>query len=49
MVEFTWVFDPLQWGHDFSAMESGTFAHEDVARAFSLQWGHDFSAMERTQ
>ena len=36
----------LQWGHDFSVMESVyRFARRRGARV--LQWGHDFSVMER--
>ena len=37
----------LQWGHDFSAVET-VASLSDVSTSAPLQWGHDFSAVETT-
>jgi len=39
----------LQWGHDFSVMESHQALKDSRIRDLQLQWGHDFSVMERMQ
>ena len=36
----------LQWGHDFSAMDSPANVGSLSASTMWLQWGHDFSAMD---